>query len=126
MDSTMDKLYYLHAQKATFPEYDIGLTRIFPDDTDGLGTDDLGQYSMQRWVAERNTTWTTPLEVVWSSADPQVPDETLTDLLALPTTYPNLADYITVTDVGTTGHVFLNNDEQAARRAVDRMLGNLP
>lgn len=126
MDSTMDKLYYLHAQKATFPEYDIGLTRIFPDDTDGLGTDDLGQYSMQRWIAERNTTWNTPLEVVWSSADPQVPDETLTDLLALPTTYPNLADYITVTDVGTTGHVFLNNDEQAARRAVDRMLGNIP
>jgi hypothetical protein len=31
---------------------------------------------------------------------------------------------MTVEDKGTAEHVFLNNDAQAARRAVDRLLGD--
>ncbi|MES2639184.1 MAG: hypothetical protein V4850_06860 [Myxococcota bacterium] len=119
MDSTMDKLYPLVVDEAAFGAINTGLRRIFPEETDGVGSDDIGQYSLQRWISER--VLTSSLQVTWSSSDPQVPDGTLTDLLALQPTYPTL---MTVTDVGTSEHVFLNNDLQAARRAVTTMLGD--
>ncbi len=120
MDSTMDKLYHLTIDDTKFGAINKGLKRIFPEELDGVPPEDIGQYSLDRWIDER--AWTTPLQIVWSSSDPQVPNETLSDLLQHQATYPSL---ITVTDVGTSGHVFLNNDQQAARRAVDRMLGRL-
>ncbi|MDP2317564.1 MAG: hypothetical protein Q8P41_32060 [Pseudomonadota bacterium] len=118
MDSTMDKLFALTGNDPADLPYKTGLQRIFPEETDGLGTDDIGQYSLHRWISERGLTST--LQLTWSSADPQVPDDTITDLIGLQTVYPTL---MTVTDVGTTAHVFLNNDLPAARRAVTRMLG---
>ncbi|MDP2305809.1 MAG: hypothetical protein Q8P18_07255 [Pseudomonadota bacterium] len=118
LDSTMDKLFPLFGDESAFGGINTGLRRIFPEETDGVGTDDIGQYSLHRWIAERGLTST--LQVTWSSSDPQVPDGTLTDLLALQGTYPTL---MTTTDVGTNEHVFLNNDLQAARRTVTTMFG---
>jgi hypothetical protein len=118
MDSTMDKLYHLTIDDARFGDINEGLRRIFPEELDGVAPDDIGQYSLHRWISERGLT--TPLQIVWSSADTQIPNETLSDLIALQPSYPTL---MTVTDVGTQGHVFLNNDQTEARRAVARMLG---
>ncbi len=118
LDSTMDKLFHLFADETQFGAINTGLRRIFPEETDGVDGDDIGQYSLDRWIRER--TLTSSLQVTWSSADPQVPDQTLSDLLAWQTTYPSL---MTVTDVGTAQHVFLNNDLTAARRAVAGLLG---
>jgi hypothetical protein len=120
LDSTMDKLYPLHANPDQFPGYDEGLQRIFPEDTDGIAPDDIGQYSLDRWLSQYPDYLKIPLQIVWSSADPQVPDDTLSDLLARQSLYPT---YMTVTDVGTADHVFLNNDIDAARRAVTTLLG---
>lgn len=118
MDSTMDKLYQLTTDDARFGALHTGLKRIFPEEFDGVAPDDIGQYSLDRWIGERGLT--SSLQITWSSADPQVPDETLQDLIARQPAWPEL---MTVTDVGTTGHVFLNNDMSAARRAVDTMFG---
>ncbi len=118
MDSTMDKLYHLLNDEAAFGAFNSGVRRIFPEDTDGIAPDDIGQYSLDRWISERGLT--SSLQIVWSSSDPQVPDQTLSDLIAREAQYPDL---MTVTDVGTTAHVFLNNDAIKARTAVDRLLG---
>jgi hypothetical protein len=117
LDSTMDKLFHLTVA-AEFSQISTGLERIFPEEFDGIAPDDIGQYSLDRWIGERGLTQS--LQVVYSSADTQVPNQTLADLLARQTTYPDL---MTVTDVGTSGHVFLNNDIGAARRAVTELLG---
>jgi hypothetical protein len=118
LDSTMDKLYSVFANTTAYGAFDTGLERIFPDfatSTEG----DIGRYSLDRWIGDFGLTQS--LQVVWSSEDPQVPDETLFDLINRQSAYPTL---MTVEDKGTAEHVFLNNDAQAARRAVDRLLGD--
>jgi hypothetical protein len=112
IDSTMDKLTWI-ANQDQFARYREGLVRIFPDVIDT----DVGMYSLDRWINEQGLDQN--LEVVWSSADTQVPDETLSDLIARQSTYP---DSMTVTDTALSGHVFLNNDESSARRVVDTLL----
>lgn len=116
MDSTMDKLFHLTVDEVKFGDIKKGLDRLFPEETDGVAPDDIGKYSLHRWIIERS--WNTPLQLVWSSADPQVPNETISDLIELQASYPSL---LTVTDVGTAGHVFLNNDLTSARRTVAKM-----
>ncbi len=119
MDSTMDKLYYLTVVPESFAAINTGLGRIFPEEI--LPGGDIGKYSLQRWISENPLT--VPLQVVYSTADTQVPDETLSDLVALQSAYPTL---MSVTDTAVAGHVFLNNDEPAARKAVTMLLGTTP
>lgn len=112
LDSTMDNLYPVWIDDTTFGQFNAGLDLIYPDQADS----DIGKYSMQRWVTERGVPGS--IQVVWSSADPQVPVTTLQGIVGL-------ADGTTIlqTDTGQTGHIFLNADLAAAADAVDRMLG---
>jgi hypothetical protein len=114
VDSTIDNLYPLVAQPTVFPEIYEGLSRIYSTTLNS----DIGAYSLGRWYPERGLAY--PLEIAWSSADPQVPDDSVYNLLLLPTSYPT---YASAKDYGEAKHVFLNSNIMDARAAVRTMLG---
>lgn len=114
VDSTIDNLYPLAAQPNAYPEIYAGLSRIYYNAL----ANDIGAYSLFRWYPEHGLTY--PVQVAWSSSDPQVPDESLSNLIALENTYPG---FLTAKDYGEPRHVFLNSDITAARTAVRTMLG---
>ena len=60
------------------------------------------------------------MQLAWSSSDPQVPNDTLSTLVAEQATYPT---WITAKDYGVPKHVFLNANITDAREAVRVMLG---
>lgn len=136
VDSTMDVLTRLTRDDATYSEINDGLARIYPDhvDDDGDGQiegdldstngntrDDIpvNVYVYSLWHASKDGL-TYPLGVWYSSADPLLPPESVSDLLAL---QPANAAYMTVTDYGTTDHTILNQDPEEAERAVTLLLG---
>ncbi len=114
VDSSIDNLYPIVAQPTVFPEIYEGLTRIYSTSV----STDIGAYSLGRWYPERGLTH--PLEIAWSSADPQVPNDSVYNLLLLPTTYPT---YASAKDYGEAKHVFLNSNIMDARAAVRSILG---
>jgi hypothetical protein len=114
LDSTMDNLAPIATNPAQYPELAGALERIFFEDVGG----DIGRYSLSRWYAESGRP-TAPLEFVWSSEDPQLPDVTVEGVEALGTSRPSL---VTVTNTGELAHVLLNDEETPAREAVDRLL----
>jgi hypothetical protein len=136
LDSPVDNFYPVAVDDANWGDWNDGLARIFWDDVDDDGdgtvsgdlidgsgyrddiTSDIGKYSLDRWI--RNNAFTINTQVFYSSADPQVPVDTINNLLALDPTYENL----TTTDYGEVAHVFLNGDDFARpRAAVSNLLG---
>lgn len=113
LDSTMDNLYPVWADDATFGRFNAGLDRIYPDDY----ANDIGQYSLARWLGDH--TMTTPVTVVWSSNDPEVPADTLAGLVAQAD-----GDLVVARDTGENGHVFSNANPELAQLVVSRVLGN--
>ncbi len=113
VDSTMDDLTPVVAAPAQFPDIYAGLERIYPTDLASVYA-----YSLGRWYYERGPTY--PVQLAWSSSDPQVPNDTLSTLVAEQATYPT---WITAKDYGVPKHVFLNANITDAREAVRVMLG---
>jgi hypothetical protein len=113
MDSPMDNLYAITGGTG-FDDLKTGLQRIFPDTYAG----DIGAYSMQRWIT--NYGLSPRLDLVWSSADPQVPDETLSQLVSLEGSHDAQME---VRDTTENGHIFINSEPIVARDAVGFMLG---
>lgn len=113
LDSTMDDLSPIVAEPAQFPELYAGLERIYPADLASVNT-----YSLGRWYYERAPNY--PVQLAWSSGDPQVPDETLAAYLAMQQAYPSS---LSSKDYGVQKHVFLNANITDAREAVRVMLG---
>ena len=137
VDSTMDVLTRLVRDDAAFKDINDGLARVYPDhvddDGDGIiegdvisgGTnyrDDVvnNLYVYSLWHATAKGGLNFPLGFWYSSADPRVPAESVSDLLAL---QPENAAYLTVTDYGTADHTILNSHEAAAEAAVRLLLG---
>lgn len=129
VDSTPDNLYPMVSNPSAFAEQVDGLERIFTDQTTvGANgepyfetTNDIGRYSLARWIPEQDARGGLDhtVELWWSSQDPRVPDETLSGLVALDSTYTTLITMDTQEPV----HVQLNDDIVEAREAVDRLLG---
>lgn len=111
LDSTMDDVSTLANDAVTYPEIAVGMARIFPDENDH------GYWSLARWIPQRGLTY--PMQFHYSSADPQVPDQTVSSLVALQSSYANL----TAIDSGEPVHVSLNRDIGLARTAVSTMMG---
>ena len=137
VDSTMDILTLLAKEDSTFHDINDGLARIYTDHTDDDGDgkiegdlrSDAGNYrddidnSIQiysLWNAVSKGGLTYPLGMWYSSSDPLVPTETISQVLSL---QPANAAYMTVTDYGSDRHTILNSDEGEARRAVDLLFG---
>jgi hypothetical protein len=137
VDSTMDVLTRLVRDDATFGDINDGLARIYPDHTDDDGDgiiegdivsdgsnarDDIVKnlYAYSLWHATSQGGLNFPLGFWYSSADPLLPIESVQDLLAL---QPEHADFLTMTDYGTSAHTILNSDEAAADSAVRLLFG---
>ncbi len=112
LDSTPDDLAPVF-NAANYPEYAAGLERIFFQDTA-----DVNRYSLARWYPQFSVT--APLDVWWSSEDPQLPDVTMTGLMNLAASNPSV---VRVENTGELAHVLLNDEEIPAREAIDRLLG---
>jgi hypothetical protein len=114
VDSAMDNVFPIVANSAQYPELSDALDRIFYEDFGG----DIGRYSLGRWYSEAGRP-VAPLEFVWSSEDPQLPDVTLDSLRTAASTRASL---MTITDTGEIAHVLLNDEDLPARDAVGRLL----
>ncbi|MFZ5476209.1 MAG: hypothetical protein ACOZNI_05485 [Myxococcota bacterium] len=112
VDSSCDDLSYYVTNASTFPGYYEGLLRIFGDD---LAT--VSNTSLATWFSTRTPTY--DVQVYWSAADPQVPDECNSRLVAL--AQSNTA--LQVTNYSLDSHVFLNSDMTSAMGAVSNLLG---
>lgn len=117
IDSTMDNLYPINYAPTGYEEQKAAYARIFPEESTG----DIGMYSLDRWLREHALT--NPLSVIWSSADPRVPDESISGLISLESMTPAVDALMEVTDMAEARHVFINNDIQLAREQVDVLLG---
>ena len=137
VDSPIDNLSRLVNNDETFQDINDGIARIYPDHTDDDGDekiegdvidstgyrDDVVEtiqaYSLWNALVKGGVNY--PLGYWYSSLDPEVPVESIRDVLeqmSLPENVP----YCTVTDYADTQHTILNRDEDAARAAVALLL----
>lgn len=112
LDSPMDDVTPIAQDPAGWPDEHEGINRLFPDETD------WGRYSMNRLLTQNR--FPNPLTLYWSSADPQVPDETLAGLVGQDAAVANL---VTI-DTGEPVHVNLNRDITLARTAIETLIPN--
>ena len=141
VDSTEDILSRIVKDDAAFHDINDGLARIYPDHTDDDGdgkiegdTDSVNAnyrddvdpsiYVYSLWQAIYRYGLNYPLGFWYSSADPQVPIETVQDVIKFDKDNPNTPQpLMTVTDFGEAEHTVLNRDEAEAERAVKLLLG---
>lgn len=115
VDSTCDNYYPVSTDTARYPAEIEGLSRIYP------GEADIGWYSYQRYLQDTGLPGQS-FQVYWSSNDPEVPASCMEGLQIQ---YANnrFGDAFLLVDTGRPEHGYLNGDLDAARAAVNRMLG---
>ena len=122
IDSTPDNLTIYTEDPSLYTQEIVGLRRIFVQDEDAIDDydvlDDLSlRYAIKRIMDDDDLPGRSV--VLWSSADTQLPDDGIKELV----NYFADDDSALVIDTEQTGHVFSNADSALAEEALDFLLG---